>query len=105
MLSLTTALGSSSKKSRQGKRTPTELWTSTLRQSGVGFTPQTTTNMDSFTGLQKSQMQNMSYSSTSHFLRQKAGTEKVPTPRHQQNGMCEIMLVFYLLLITKHVHL
>jgi hypothetical protein len=79
-----TALGTSSKKGKP--RTPTEYWSDTLRRTGVGLTPQTTSHMDSFSGLQKSQSRNMSYGSTSHFLRQRVGTEKTGTPRQQQIG-------------------
>lgn len=62
-----------SKKAHIGKRTPTEFWTDTLRRTGYGITPETL-NHQSLTGLKH---QDMSYKSTSHFLRQVAGTEKM----------------------------
>ena len=63
-----------------GKRhTATSAWTDTLRRTGVGITAETgKQNMESFSGLSKSQMKSMGYSSTSHYLRQKAGTERPP---------------------------
>ena len=62
------------KKGHIGKRTPTEYWTDTLRRTGVGITPETLGQQHSMTGLKK---QDMSYKSTSHYLRQVAGTEKL----------------------------
>ena len=95
------ALGTASKKGHQGKRTPTEFWSESLRRTGVGLTPQTTSNMDSFSGLEKSQTRNMSYGSTSHFLRQRVGTEKTGTPRQQQNGILFGIKLYNYNLITK----
>lgn len=68
-----TALGPRGKSPTHPK-TPTEYWTDTLRRTGVGYT--STGHLDSFSGLKKAQTRNMAYGSTSHFLRQMAGTEK-----------------------------
>lgn len=63
-------------KSPSHKRTALEQWNNTLRRTGVGITTETMGSKDSFSGLRKSQMKNMSYGSTSHYLRQIVGTEK-----------------------------
>ena len=71
------AVHSSSERNRgggfRGGRTTTEYWSDTLRRTGVGIS---TESRGSLSGLNKSQTQHMAYNSTSHYLRQMAGTEK-----------------------------
>jgi hypothetical protein len=70
---LFSGVAAGTKKANIGKRTPTEYWTDTLRRTGYGITPETLGHPDTITGLKP---QDMTYKSTSHYLRQLAGTEK-----------------------------
>ncbi|ELU12618.1 hypothetical protein CAPTEDRAFT_218924 [Capitella teleta] len=67
-------VASGSKRGNLRKGTPTEIWTDTLRRTGFGITPETLGQKQSLTGLKP---QDMTYKSTSHYLRQMAGTEKM----------------------------
>ena len=58
------------------KKSAVDLWSESLNKTGVGITTQTISGRESLSGLKKSQLKNMSYSSTSHYLRQIVGTEK-----------------------------
>ena len=62
------------KKNRTMNRTAVEAWGDHLRRSGSGISTESKNN--TMTGLNKAKTKDMSYASTSHYLRQLMGTEK-----------------------------
>ena len=67
-------MSTGTKKNRTANRTAIEAWGDHLRRSGSGISTESKNN--TMTGLNKTKTKDMSYASTSHYLRQLMGTEK-----------------------------
>ncbi len=93
-------MSTGTKKSQKGRSTgAVQAWGDNLRKSGTGIS--TESKGSSMTGLNKSRTKDMSYASTSHYLRQLAGAEKArksfDSTQSMYNIRCILVLAIYVL--------